>query len=128
MKIPINCPYKSKVSNRQRDGPIRVDGNQGSSINYEPNSMGLNRSNTFFFNRDFRYEPYRITGLVARHRPNHPMMILLSLAFFSAKLWMTRGGNLQLKISPNICAQFQEIFKKGLLRISLNQILNMERP
>jgi hypothetical protein len=56
------------------------------------------------------------------------MMILLSLAFFSAKLWMTRGGNLQLKISPNICAQFQEIFKKGLLRISLNQILNMERP
>jgi catalase len=51
---------------------MRVDGNQGSAINYEPNSMGLNKSSTFLFNRDFRYEPYRITGLVARHKPNHP--------------------------------------------------------
>lgn len=32
----------------------------------------LSNSNTFSFNKDHRYEPYRITGLVARHRPNHP--------------------------------------------------------
>jgi catalase len=51
---------------------MRVDGNQGSSPNYEPNSLGSNRTNTFLFNKDHRYEPYRITGLVARHRPNHP--------------------------------------------------------
>lgn len=51
---------------------MRVDGNQGSAPNYEPNSMGPNRTNTFLFNKDARYEPYRVTGLVARHRPNHP--------------------------------------------------------
>lgn len=71
-QIPINCPYRAKVNNGQRDGPMRVDGNQGSSINYEPNSMGPNNTNTFLFNKDARYEPYRVTGLVARHRPNHP--------------------------------------------------------
>ena len=56
---------------------MRIDGNQGifplnlgSQPNYEPNSV--NGTNTFGFNKDARYEPYRITGLVARHRPNHP--------------------------------------------------------
>ena len=71
-QIPINCPYRAKVHNGHRDGPMRVDGNQGSAPNYEPNSMGHNRTNTFLFNKDARYEPYRVTGLVARHRPNHP--------------------------------------------------------
>lgn len=50
---------------------MRVDGNQGSAPNYEPNSQN-NGKNTFTFNSDVRYEPYRITGLVARHKPNHP--------------------------------------------------------
>ena len=27
--IPINCPYRAKVSNGQRDGPMRVDKNGG---------------------------------------------------------------------------------------------------
>ena len=31
-QIPINCPYRSKVSNGQRDGPMRVDKNGGKSI------------------------------------------------------------------------------------------------
>ena len=32
----------------------------------------MNNKNTFEFNKDARYEPYRVTGLVMRHRPNHP--------------------------------------------------------
>lgn len=71
-QIPINCPFRAKVHNGLRDGPMRVDGNQGSAVNYEPNSMGPNGTNTFLFNKQARYEPYRVTGLVARHRPNHP--------------------------------------------------------
>lgn len=31
-----------------------------------------NGSNTFMFNKEARYEPYKVTGLVARHKPNHP--------------------------------------------------------
>lgn len=43
----------------------------GSSPNYEPNSFNKG-GNTFTFNSEARYEPYKVTGLVARHKPNHP--------------------------------------------------------
>lgn len=70
-QIPINCPYRTKVNNTQRDGPMRVNKNGGSGPNYEPNSFN-NGNNTFTFNEEARYSPYRVTGLVARHKPNHP--------------------------------------------------------
>jgi catalase len=38
-QIPINCPYKARVANYQRDGPMTVNGNQGSEPVYEPNSL-----------------------------------------------------------------------------------------
>lgn len=37
-QIPVNCPYSKKVSNYQRDGAMRVDGNGGRAVNYHPNS------------------------------------------------------------------------------------------
>ena len=45
--------------------------NIGSAPNYEPNSMNQGK-NTFHFNSEAKYEPYRVTGLVARHKSNHP--------------------------------------------------------
>ena len=30
-QIPVNCPYASKARNYQRDGPMTIDSNQGSS-------------------------------------------------------------------------------------------------
>jgi catalase len=38
--IPINCPYRTRIANYQRDGPANVTGNQGNAPNYEPNSLG----------------------------------------------------------------------------------------
>ena len=38
-QIPINCPYRARVANYQRDGAMTVNGNQGSAPNYEPNSL-----------------------------------------------------------------------------------------
>ena len=38
-QIPINCPYRARVANYQRDGPATIDGNKGSQGNYEPNSF-----------------------------------------------------------------------------------------
>jgi catalase len=38
--IPVNCPYSRKISNYQRDGAMRVDGNAGAQSNYSPNSRG----------------------------------------------------------------------------------------
>lgn len=39
-QIPVNCPIYGQVRNYQRDGPARVDGNSGSAVNYEPNTLG----------------------------------------------------------------------------------------
>ena len=39
-QIPVNCPYKARVANMIRDGPMCVNGNQGGAVNYEPNSFG----------------------------------------------------------------------------------------
>jgi len=39
-QIPVNAPYNTHVLNYQRDGPARVDGNQGGAPNYFPNSFG----------------------------------------------------------------------------------------
>jgi catalase len=39
-QIPINCPYRARVSHYQRDGPMNVNGNHGSLPHYEPNTLG----------------------------------------------------------------------------------------
>jgi len=39
-QIPINCPYRARVANYQRDGAAVVNGNQGGVVNHEPNSRG----------------------------------------------------------------------------------------
>jgi len=38
-QIPVNCPYRAKASNYQRDGPMAVAGNQDGAPNYFPNSF-----------------------------------------------------------------------------------------
>jgi len=70
-QIPVNCPYKAKIWNTIRDGPMNVTSNHGSNANYEPNSMN-NGTNTFAFNEDVRFKPYIVTGLVARVKPGNP--------------------------------------------------------
>lgn len=38
-QIPVNVPHNCPVRNHQRDGLMTVNGNQGSALNYEPNSF-----------------------------------------------------------------------------------------
>ncbi|KAM4723174.1 catalase-like [Rhinophrynus dorsalis] len=39
LQIPVNCPYKTRVANYQRDGPMCFTDNQGGAPNYFPNSF-----------------------------------------------------------------------------------------
>jgi catalase len=66
-QIPINCPFKARVSNNQRDGPMCVNGNKGAALNYEPNSFGGPVEN-----KAFALSSFRVSGLVQRYRPAHP--------------------------------------------------------
>jgi catalase len=66
-QIPINCPYRSLVSNHQRDGFMTVNGNQGNLPNYEPNSFRGPQADP-----NYKMAPFKVTGLVQRHVVNHP--------------------------------------------------------
>lgn len=39
LQLPVNCPYRSKIQNYQRDGPMNTTDNQGGAPNYYPNSF-----------------------------------------------------------------------------------------
>lgn len=55
-QIPINAP-KCPVNSFHRDGAMRVDGNQGSTLHYEPNSYGEWQEQP-----DFREPPLKLSG------------------------------------------------------------------
>jgi catalase len=48
--LPVNAP-KCPMSNYNRDGAMRFDGNMGSAPNYEPNSFGGPKQNDAFRDR-----------------------------------------------------------------------------
>nr|AGZ63441.1 catalase [Octopus vulgaris] len=39
LQLPVNCPFRSRLANYQRDGPQCVTDNQGGAPNYYPNSF-----------------------------------------------------------------------------------------
>jgi len=55
-QIPVNAP-KCPFHNYHRDGAMRVDGNSGNGVTYEPNSAGL-----FQEQPDFSEPPLSIEG------------------------------------------------------------------
>lgn len=66
-QLPINCPYRARVANYQRDGPATVNGNQGSGPNYEPNSL-----NGPVEDPSKKWAATAISGHVGRHDYQHP--------------------------------------------------------
>jgi catalase len=40
LQIPVNCPYRTRITNYQRDGPQTFTNNQEGAPNYYPNSFG----------------------------------------------------------------------------------------
>jgi catalase len=39
LQIPVNCPYRTRITNYQRDGPQTFTNNQEGAPNYYPNSF-----------------------------------------------------------------------------------------
>ena len=62
-QIPVNAP-RCPVHSYHRDGAMRVDGNQGATLGYEPNSYGQWQEQA-----EFREPPLAVTG--AADRWNH---------------------------------------------------------
>lgn len=66
-QIPINCPYRARVANYQRDGLATVNGNQGSGPNYEPNTLGGPVQDP-----TKKQQQFPVTGLAGRYPHQHP--------------------------------------------------------
>jgi len=67
-QIPINCPYRTRVTNAQRDGVV-FNGNQGSARNYEPNSFSQNVPT---YNKSHEQTAWPLRGLAQRYKVAHP--------------------------------------------------------
>jgi catalase len=65
-QIPINCPYRARAINQQRDGFMAVNGNGGSAPNYEPNSF-----NGATEDKKYAIHPYKINGNPVRQKTGH---------------------------------------------------------
>ena len=66
-QIPINCPYRARVHNYQRDGPMNVTQNAGSLPNYEPNSLNGPTEDPAV-----KQKTFVVTGDAGRYAYNHP--------------------------------------------------------
>jgi catalase len=57
LQIPVNCPYRAKVANYQRDGPQTVNNNQNLAPNYHPNSFNGPKENPKYLDHTFSVSP-----------------------------------------------------------------------
>lgn len=67
LQIPVNCPFRTRVHNGQRDGLMAVDGNQGKKKNYEPNSDSI-----FLVDAKHKHSAIEVRGQIGRYKPAHP--------------------------------------------------------
>ncbi|XP_075229939.1 catalase [Lycorma delicatula] len=62
LQLPVNCPYRTVISNTQRDGPACYTNNQNGAPNYFPNSF-----NGFQVDHCTAISKFSTTGDVARY-------------------------------------------------------------
>ncbi|KAL0276945.1 UNVERIFIED_CONTAM: hypothetical protein PYX00_004400 [Menopon gallinae] len=55
LQLPVNCPYRAKHQNYQRDGPQNCTDNQGGAPNYYPNSFHGPVDDKKYRNRAVKY-------------------------------------------------------------------------
>uniref|UniRef100_H3CJF7 Catalase n=1 Tax=Tetraodon nigroviridis TaxID=99883 RepID=H3CJF7_TETNG len=57
LQIPVNCPYRARVANYQRDGPMCMSDNQGGAPNYYPNSFSAPEIQSHCVESKFKVHP-----------------------------------------------------------------------
>jgi len=65
-QMPINCPYRTRVTNYQRDNYAH-NGNQGSMVNHEPNTQGGPKEDP-----TYAWSKEHINGMTGRFALTHP--------------------------------------------------------
>ena len=96
-QIPINCPYRTKVENNQRDGFASFS-NGKKGPNYEPSSFSDVKENNTYIQKVFKSE-----GFVGRHNYIHPNSDYAQAgALFSKVMKETDRTNLVSNLAGNL--------------------------
>lgn len=95
-QIPINCPYRARGSNFQRDGAYTMISKTG--VNYEPNSFSPVKED-----KTVKQSLSKVEGLVGRHSFEHPNCDFKQAgALFSKVMSETDRTNLINNISGHL--------------------------
>ncbi|XP_029438889.1 catalase-like isoform X2 [Rhinatrema bivittatum] len=81
LQIPVNCPYKTRVANYQRDGPMCIFDNQGGAPNYYPNSFSAPENQPLVKEHSFK-----CSADVARYRSEDEDNVTQVRAFYTKVL------------------------------------------
>ncbi|XP_049578547.1 catalase [Syngnathus scovelli] len=81
LHIPVNCPYRARVANYQRDGPMCFTDNHAGAPNYYPNSFSAPDTQPHFTETSFKVSPD-----VARYNSHDEDNVTQVRAFFTQVL------------------------------------------
>lgn len=99
-KIPVNCPFATRVTNTARDGNMVVDGNQGNAPNYFPNSFGGASAGN---HQEHAWHEESSTGNVARYETGNDDNYSQCSVFFNKVLSQPERERLTDNIAGNLC-------------------------
>jgi catalase len=97
-QIPVNCPYRTKTLNYQRDGPQRTDNNQDGAPNYFPNSFGGPEPDT-----TTTWSKATVSGEVARYETKDDDNFSQVNVFFNKVLNAEERDRLTSNIAGHLC-------------------------
>ncbi|KAM9815752.1 catalase [Syngnathus typhle] len=81
LQLPVNCPYRARVANYQRDGPMCFTDNHAGAPNYYPNSFSTPDTQPHFTETSFKVSPD-----VARYNSHDEDNVTQVRAFFTQVL------------------------------------------
>ena len=110
-QIPVNCPFATKVNNYQRDGHMRVDGNQTGAPNYFPNSFSGPQPD-----KGAAWHPDKVTGDVERYETGDEDNFSQCRTFFNNVLGPAERERLTDNISGNL-VNAQEFIQKRVISV-----------
>ncbi|KAI3371089.1 hypothetical protein L3Q82_023731, partial [Scortum barcoo] len=90
LQIPVNCPFRARVSNYQRDGPMCMFDNQGGAPNYYPNSFSAPETQPQFVESKFKVSPD--VGRYNSADDDNVTQVKITLHFLYVRTYLLHSG------------------------------------
>ncbi|GFY49532.1 catalase [Trichonephila inaurata madagascariensis] len=97
LQIPVNCPYRTRPRNYERDGPYTVTDNQDGAPNYYPNSFSGPKNDP-----DVRAPPFEVSGDVDRWNSEDEDNFTQAKSFYRKTLTEAERGRLIKNLASNL--------------------------